>query len=1246
MRNIIIAILLLTALTAQSQTKWRQIERSLTKWNVPAAYDSIPGQAGYAGKWIDLATLLDTLGLDTIGGSGISGSGVADRVTIWSGVNSLTSNANFTFTGGNTVNIIGRMIMQATATAGNWNAFINGGNTTLTGTKNIAIGSNQTLSSLTTGNSNLAFGTLAGYKTTTGSENVFLGYLTGSENTTGNSNMYIGSGSGYLNNGDYNTFIGSNTGRNCLTTLGNIFLGYNTGYNATNNYNIGIGYYNSFNTSNSGTENVIIGTQASQNGGGNYNVKIGTQSGYANTGSNNVFIGQESGFSTSSKGGNIFIGYESGRNEDIDNSLIIANSASTSNGIYGDYDNAKFGVNIAPASAARAWDINGELRVRDLTTDNPTRLIGADNDGDINSVTIGSGLSITGSTLNVSSFIDSTIVTQGFGILVNESPLNTFTVRADTSKIATQFDISQLDQSATNEIQTLATSGAAGNISISDGNTITLNVNDADANPTNELQKIDTFQIFDTNKLRISLQNDAEAAKVVILPNTIDSTNVTQGYGIIVAESPANTFTVRSDTTKIATLYDVSIVDQSATNEIQNISTNGTAGNVTISSGSTLTLNVNDADASITNEIQTIDTFQVFDTNKLRISLSNDGQAAKVVTLPTSGGGGGIDSTIVTAGWGVDVTESPLNTFTVKADTAEVATQYDLTLKQDKLVSGTNIKTVNSNSLLGSGNVSVGTVTSIGTSTPISGGTITGSGTIGLNYDTGTLTLSGSNLAARAGAAIWNASQLQNNTIISPLNPSIGNVLTYTASNQWEAQAPAGTNLTFTGSASPYTLNSSTGSDVTIAAGSGISLTRSTNELTIASTVTNPETWADVAGDIISWGSTGTFNSGKQVGIGTLNAARLLDVNGDAQLRGALYSSSSSAGSSGQVLTSNGTSAWSWATPADGSATNEIQNISTNGTAGNISISSGSTLTLNVNDADASTTNELQTLSHTSDVTTHTTTLSNSGGSLILAEGSGISLTTSSNQVTIAATASATDLSFTGTASPITLNSSSGTDVTLTAGSGISLTATSGNTTITASDASATNELQTLTNTSDATSHTLTLSNSGGSLVIVEGNGISLTTASNNLQISSSLKTGVSDLFIQSDLTNSSLTTTAVKFNFASGLASIGSLAFDTANDRITNNATGNTYLRITYAGSFDLSDLRDIDFLIYKNGSPIGYLSNLIISGDTTTKGFSKSFILLSAQNDYFELFYKINSGAALSIDFKNVTFNIEIMN
>lgn len=52
--------------------------------------------------------------------------------------------------------------------------------------------------------------------------------------------------------------------------------------------------------------------------------------------------------------------------------------------------------------------------------------------------------------------------------------------------------------------------------------------------------------------------------------------------------------------------------------------------------------------------------------------------------------------------------------------------------KQAALVSGTNIKTVNGTTLLGSGNLAVGTVTSVTAGTGLSGGTITSSGTIAL----------------------------------------------------------------------------------------------------------------------------------------------------------------------------------------------------------------------------------------------------------------------------------------------------------------------------------------------------------------------------------------------------------------------------------------------------------------------------------------------------------------------------------
>lgn len=67
--------------------------------------------------------------------------------------------------------------------------------------------------------------------------------------------------------------------------------------------------------------------------------------------------------------------------------------------------------------------------------------------------------------------------------------------------------------------------------------------------------------------------------------------------------------------------------------------------------------------------------------------------------------------------------------------------------KQAALVSGTNIKTVNSNSLLGSGNISVGTVTSVGGTGTVAGislsGTVTSSGNLTLG---GTLNTTSNNI--------------------------------------------------------------------------------------------------------------------------------------------------------------------------------------------------------------------------------------------------------------------------------------------------------------------------------------------------------------------------------------------------------------------------------------------------------------------------------------------------------------------
>ena len=106
-----------------------------------------------------------------------------------------------------------------------------------------------------------------------------------------------------------------------------------------------------------------------------------------------------------------------------------------------------------------------------------------------------------------------------------------------------------------------------------------------------------------------------------------------------------------------------------------------------------------------------------------------------------------------------------------------------------------------------------------------------------------------------------------------------------------------------------------------VSIGTGLSLSGGT----LTNTSLAPNTWADLSGNIVSWNSTGVFNSGKPVGIGDGSPTRLLDVNGDVRFRGRIYDSGNSSGSSGQVLTSYGAGNWGWSTPSG-----SIQNLSYN----------------------------------------------------------------------------------------------------------------------------------------------------------------------------------------------------------------------------------------------------------------------------------------------------------------------------
>jgi hypothetical protein len=186
---------------------------------------------------------------------------------------------------------------------------------------NILVGPNSGNQTMT-GQWNSIFGESSGTGLTTGSNNTFLGRLAGSANTEGSSNVFIGHKSGVLNTrGSFNVFAGNGSGRSNTTGQSNLFLGMDAG-----------------NSNSTGNSNVFLGNNAGLSN---------------NKGSNNTFVGTGAG--AKSKGaGNVFLGYGAGGAElSENNKLYIANSATTTPLIYGDFAagklvfNGKIGANTS-----------------------------------------------------------------------------------------------------------------------------------------------------------------------------------------------------------------------------------------------------------------------------------------------------------------------------------------------------------------------------------------------------------------------------------------------------------------------------------------------------------------------------------------------------------------------------------------------------------------------------------------------------------------------------------------------------------------------------------------------------------------------------------------------------------------------------------------------------------------------------------------------------------------------------------
>jgi hypothetical protein len=297
----------------------------------------------------------------------------ANRVVLSASATTITDNANLTFTSNNLV--LGAGYVDAKTfyyLGGNKFISVNGnyhisigvgafhlssavdGCTAIggfalagnTGAYNTAISYNA-LGKGTSGNYLIAIGVNSQYNNLSASYNIAIGHTTLFTNSTGDSNLAIGFqvlyncidgsannglGKGSLFNlthGGINNAYGAYTLYNLTTGSANCCFGYYSGYTTNGSNNVYLGNYSGY--SSTGSYNVCIGDDAGRNlQGGNYNTIIG---GYAGRDMN----------ATASF--NVFIGWNAGGNETGSNLLYIANSATTTPLIYGNFSTPLVRIN-------------------------------------------------------------------------------------------------------------------------------------------------------------------------------------------------------------------------------------------------------------------------------------------------------------------------------------------------------------------------------------------------------------------------------------------------------------------------------------------------------------------------------------------------------------------------------------------------------------------------------------------------------------------------------------------------------------------------------------------------------------------------------------------------------------------------------------------------------------------------------------------------------------------------------------
>jgi len=238
-------------------------------------------------------------------------------------------------------------------------------------------------------------------------------------------------------------------------------------------------------------------------------------------------------------------------------------------------------VGINTANPGRTLDVNGEVRIRDLQTGSARTLIAEIGDGTFQQVDVGHGLQLNSVNNSLNNLVrDSTIINEGWGIDVVESPANSYLIKVDSTQLVSQYDLTQITDTDTQDLS------------------------------IDSLNRVFTLSLVNGGNVKFKDSNPA------------DSTVVEDGYGTYVYEISPNNWKIEADTNQLVTPFDLSQVDQSATNELQTLSADSTATTIAITaSGNNSRVHFSvlksEVDGSITNE--KIDSFYLKTSGQLRL---------------------------------------------------------------------------------------------------------------------------------------------------------------------------------------------------------------------------------------------------------------------------------------------------------------------------------------------------------------------------------------------------------------------------------------------------------------------------------------------------------------------------------------------------------------------------------------------------------------------------------------------------